>query len=112
MRNFSLFGVAMLTVAVYLVPATAQTPAPAVRASSPVSVVGRDAALSVAGNLAPACAGKTINASLYHTLHGPGGCSCQHSGQQRRDVHGIFSPTPGAAGWPHAGVARGQRRVS
>jgi len=48
-----------------LAPAAAQAPAQSVRATSPVSVVGRDLALSVAGNLAPACAGQNLDAGLF-----------------------------------------------
>ena len=65
MRTVTLFSVALLTVAFGLAPVAAQAPAQSVRASSPVSVVGRDVALSVAGNLAPACAGQNVDTGLF-----------------------------------------------
>lgn len=65
MRTVTLFSVALLTVALGLVPVGAQAPAQSVRASSPVSIVGRDVALSVVGNVAPACAGQDLDAGLF-----------------------------------------------
>lgn len=65
MRTVTLFSVALLTVAFGLAPAAAQAPAQSVRATSPVGVVGRDVALSVGGNLAPACAGQNLDIGLF-----------------------------------------------
>lgn len=66
MRTVTLFSVALLTVALLgLASAAAQAPARGVRATSPVSVVGRDVALSVVGNVAPACAGQSLDTGLF-----------------------------------------------
>lgn len=65
MRTVTLFSVALLTVALGLASAAAQAPAQGVRATSPVSVVGRDVALSVVGNVAPACAGQNLDTGLF-----------------------------------------------
>lgn len=69
MRTVTLFNMALLTVAFGLAPAAAQAPAQGVRATSPVSVVGKDLALSVAGNLAPACAGQSLDVGLFVRDH-------------------------------------------
>lgn len=65
MRTLILASVSLLIFAARLAPAAAQAPAPSIRASFPVSVVGRDAAMNVVGNLPASCAGREVEVGLF-----------------------------------------------